>query len=136
MSDELPERVDESEFLDMSGDPAQARLLRKSLEQIARGGAGEALTEMARDVLSGRIGLRAAMDVSAYSEPAIEQAQAFKAEQWDALSQRERDDLVTEGEKLVEEQRRELAEERRQAQQQKATASPGARHQGGNWSLY
>ncbi|MFJ9847941.1 hypothetical protein [Streptomyces sp. NPDC101150] len=82
MPDDLPEKVDESEFLEMSRDPAQARLLRKSLEQIARSGTDGALPEMVREVLSGRVGLRDAVNISAYSDRLLEDVRKFKIFVW------------------------------------------------------
>ncbi len=130
---ESTRRVDESEFLEMSGqDPAQARVLRKSLEELASGRGGEALKEMAREVLSGRSGLRDAVNVSAYSDQLVAQA-APMAEKWAALSEAEREALAAEGERSIAEEQNRIDEERR--------ASPGdsgkkSRHDGRGWSLY
>ena len=66
-------RVDDSEFLEMTQqDPAQAKILRQSLEHLASGLGGPALKEMAQEVLSGRMGLREAANVSAYAEEAVQ----------------------------------------------------------------
>lgn len=127
-------QVDDSEFLDIAHDPAEARVVRKALEQIAGGGAGEAMKEMAQEILSGRIGIRQAVQVSAYSDAMAEKGQEFR-EQWDALSQRERDERVAQGEKFLEEQRHEIDEERREMQRQHSGSKMRARHSAENWSL-
>ncbi|WP_208857826.1 hypothetical protein [Streptomyces flavidovirens] len=119
---ESTRRVDESEFLEMSGqDPAQARVLRKSLEELASGRGGDALKEMAQEVLSGRAGLRDALDVSAYSDQLVAQA-APMAEKWAALPSAEREALAAEGE-------RSMAEELSAADGFPEVASSGYDHQ-------
>ncbi|WP_435209719.1 hypothetical protein [Streptomyces sp. bgisy034] len=132
-----PERqVDDSEFMEIAHDPAQARVLRKALEQLAGGGAGETLREMAKEVLSGRIGLREAVSVSAYSEAVMEKSQHFMRE-WEQLPERERDGLVAEGERYLREQQREIDDERREAQRgNNPGAGRNARHDGRGWSAY
>ncbi|UQA95878.1 hypothetical protein [Streptomyces halobius] len=139
MSDERePSRqVDDSEFMEIAKDPAQARVLRKALEQLAGGGAGEALQEMAKEVLSGRIGLRDAVNVSAYSEAITENSQHFMRE-WEQLPEKERHNLATEGERYMQEQQREIDDERREAQQRNnpGAGHKAARHNGSGWSAY
>lgn len=125
---------DDSEFLEMTQqDPAQVRILRQSLEHLASGLGGPALKEMAQEVLSGRMGLRDAANVSAYAEQAVEQA-APLAEKWASMSDRERDELAAEGERRLEDVRRQLDDERRaEAENRSGTKS---RHDGRGWSLY
>ncbi|MFG2193223.1 hypothetical protein [Streptomyces sp. NPDC048639] len=132
MPDEPQKKVDESEFLGITKDPAAARLLRKSLEAVAAGGAGDALKEMAQEVLSGRVGLRQAMDISAYSGQLVEQVHSVMEEKWDSLSEKEREELAAEGQRVLEKQRQEIEEERQQMQGQKSSKSSHA----GGWSLY
>jgi len=126
--------VDDSEFLEMTQqDPVQVKVLRQSLEHLASGLGGDALKEMAREVLSGRMGLREAADVSAYAEQAVEQS-APLAEKWAAMSDSERNALAAEGQRRLEEERRRLDEERRaESENQSGTKS---RHDGRGWSLY
>jgi hypothetical protein len=127
------ERFDDSELLEMTGqDPAQARLLRKSLEELASGRGGDALKEMAQDVLAGRAGLRDAARVSAYSEEILTQA-APMAERWAALSDAERADLAAEGERRIAETQAEIDDERRTALRDGGKKS---RHDGSGWSAY
>ncbi|MGA5564684.1 hypothetical protein ACPCUV_26435 [Streptomyces platensis] len=112
MRHEEPEKhVDESEFADMAGSPAEARAIRKALEMVAGGGAGGTLKEMAQEVLTGRIGLREALNVSAYAEQMVEQTQSVR-ERWDGLSEHEREAMAAAGEKYLEEQQREIDGER------------------------
>ncbi|MFM9366660.1 hypothetical protein [Streptomyces sp. Da 82-17] len=126
-------RFDDSELLDMSqGDPAQARLLRKSLETLAAGHGGDALKEMARDVLAGRSSLREAANVSAYSEQLIEQARPM-AEKWASMSELEREEVAAEGRRAIAAEQDEIDGERREAA---AEAAKKSRHDGRGWSLY
>ncbi|WP_327705028.1 hypothetical protein [Streptomyces decoyicus] len=111
MRNEEPEKhVDESEFADMAGSPAEARAIRKALEMVADGGAGGTLKEMAQEVLTGRIGLRDALNVSAYTEQMAEQAQPIR-ERWDGLSEREREAMAAAGERYLAEQQQEIDNE-------------------------
>ena len=127
-------RVDDSEFLEMTQqDPAQAKILRKSLEHLASGLGGPALKEMAQEVLSGRMGLREAADVSAYAEEAVVQS-APLAEKWAAMSDSEREALAADGERRLEEERRQLDDERR-TESEKGSGTK-SRHDGRGWSLY
>ncbi|MFE1781424.1 hypothetical protein ACFW9F_02215 [Streptomyces sp. NPDC059506] len=126
--------VDDSEFLEMTQhDPAQAKILRRSLEHLASGLGGDALKEMAQGVLSGRTGLRDAANVSAYAEQAVEQS-APLAEKWASMSDSERDALAAEGEHLLAKEQQQLDDERRAD----APNRPGekTRHDGRDWSLY
>ncbi|MFC7310072.1 hypothetical protein ACFQVC_38370 [Streptomyces monticola] len=130
-------RFDDSELVEMSqGDPAQARLLKKSLETLAAGHGGDALKEMAREVLSGRAGLRDAANVSAYADQLIEQA-APMAEKWASLSEAERDELAADGRRAIAAEQERIDEERRTT-----PGSPGegdgkkSRHDSRGWSLY
>jgi hypothetical protein len=132
--DSSGKRVDDSEFLEMTQqDPAQAKILRQSLEHLASGLGGAALKEMAQEVLSGRMGLREAADVSAYAEQAVEQA-APLAEKWASMSDSEREALAAEGEQRLAEERRQLDDERRAESENRSGAK--GRHDGRGWSLY
>ncbi|MFJ8633084.1 hypothetical protein [Streptomyces sp. NPDC093568] len=127
-------RVDDSEFLEMTQqDAAQAKILKQSLEHLASGLGGPALKEMAQEVLSGRMGLREAANVSAYAEEAVVQS-APLAEKWAAMSDSEREALAAEGERRLEEERRRLDEERR-ADSENGSGGK-SRHDGRGWSLY
>ncbi len=127
-------QFDDSELLEMSqGDPAQARLLRKSLETLAAGHGGDALKEMAQEVLSGRAGLRDAVNVSAYADRLIEQA-APMAEKWAALSEAQREELAAEGRRAIAAEQEQIDEERRAAPDK--GGSHKSRHDGRGWSLY
>ncbi|MFG2863264.1 hypothetical protein [Streptomyces sioyaensis] len=111
MPTEPEKRVDDAEFMEVSKDPAAARALRKALEQIAGGGAGGTLQEMAKEVLSGRIGLRDAVNVPAYAEAMVDQSQSVRNE-WASMSDKERGELAAEGGRYLEAQRAEIEEER------------------------
>lgn len=129
MSEQPDRQVDDAEFLDIAEDPVEARLLRKSLQQLAGGGAGDALQEMAREVLSGRVGLRDAVGVSAYGEALAECGQSFKDE-WDEKSENEREAMAAEGRSVVSQERDEMEQERRDANR----GGGGSRHDGRGWS--
>ncbi|MEU9049521.1 hypothetical protein AB0D37_03795 [Streptomyces sp. NPDC048384] len=127
-------RVDDSEFLEMTQqDAAQAKILRQSLEHLASGLGGAALKEMAQEVLSGRMGLREAADVSAYAEEAVQQS-APLAEKWASMSDSEREALAADGERRLEEERRQLDDERRTESENRSGTK--SRHDGHGWSLY
>jgi hypothetical protein len=128
-----PGRFDDSELLDMTRqDPAQARLLRKSLEQLASGRGGDALKEMAQDVLAGRSSLRDAARVTAYSEEILTQASPM-TERWAALSDAERAELAAEGERQIAATQAEIDEESRGSLRDGGKKS---RHDGRGWSAY
>jgi hypothetical protein len=132
---EPPKQVDESEFMDIAqNDPVRARNLRLTLEKLAESGSNETVKEMAREVLSGRLGLREAVAIPAYSEGLVESMQPFK-EKWAQLSDTEREELAAEGQRLAEEQERELREERDETQRNHRSSGGTSRHSGG-WSLY
>lgn len=123
----------DSDFLEFTqNDPVSARNLRLTLEKLADGVAGDTTREMAREVLSGRIGLREAVTVPAYSEALVQGMQPFK-EKWDELSDAEREELAAQGRHEYEEQERELREERA-AEERKRNGGKPPRHSGG-WSL-
>ncbi|MEV8435512.1 hypothetical protein PGH47_31085 [Streptomyces sp. HUAS 31] len=126
--------MDDSEFLEMTQqDPAQAKILRKSLEHLASGLGGPALKEMAQEVLSGRMGLREAANVSAYAEEAVVQS-APLAEKWASMSDSEREALAADGERRLEEERQQLDDERRTESENRSGTK--SRHDGRGWSLY
>ncbi|GAO08893.1 hypothetical protein TPA0598_04_05290 [Streptomyces lydicamycinicus] len=133
MADEQQKQVDDSEFLEITRDPARARVMRTALEQIAAGGRAGPLKEMAEEVLSGRLGLRQATTISAYADPLIEEFQTFKQE-WDSLSEKEREERAAEGARYIEDQRQEL-DAPHGAAHTGSGRSTKARHHGSGWSL-
>ncbi|MER6842878.1 hypothetical protein [Streptomyces platensis] len=135
MPGEPEKQVDEAEFLEISKDPAAARALRKSLETLAGGGAGETLKEMASEVLSGRLGLRDAVNVTAYSEALIENTQTARDE-WASMSESEREARADEGARYLEEQRSEIEAERRGGPVHGKGSNGKSRHDGSGWSVY
>lgn len=123
--------VDDAEFLSATRDQAQARALRKQLQQLAGGGAGSVLQEMAKEVLSGRIGLREALRVSAYAEALGERVHTFR-ESWEQMSSEERNAQQDEARRFLDAQREEI--EREQQEQQGPVGRP-PRHSGRDWRL-
>ncbi|MFF7190996.1 hypothetical protein ACFZAR_38630 [Streptomyces sp. NPDC008222] len=132
--DSSPEKMDDSELLEMTQqDPVQAKLLKQSLEHLASGLAGDTLKEMAQEVISGRLGLREAANVVAYTEQAVEQS-APLAERWASMSESERAALAAEGRRRLDEEQRQLEDEQRTEAEKRSSAK--ARHDGRGWSLY
>ncbi|MEU6098278.1 hypothetical protein [Streptomyces sp. NPDC047079] len=131
MADE-ERRIGDADLMDITHDEVRARALRKSLQRLAdsQGGNG-ALQEMAREVLSGRIGLREALRVGAYSE-ALGERVAQARQEYEQQSPEEREQQRAEAARYLEAQREEIEQER---QQQAARPGPGARHSGRDWRL-
>jgi hypothetical protein len=66
--------VADDELLDMAGgDPALAKVVRASLERLRDGAGDEAMRELARDVLDGRISLRSVASTRAYEDVFLDQ---------------------------------------------------------------
>ncbi|MBB1251818.1 hypothetical protein H3146_00335 [Streptomyces sp. OF3] len=129
-------RVDESELMDITGDPAHARVLRESLEKLADGVAGETLREFATEVLAGRVALRDAVRVPAYGDALVAGGRAFHDE-WSRLSEAERQLLAAEGDRLLESKEREMAAARRTAAERRQSGRQRrSRHDGRGWSPY
>lgn len=79
------------------GSPAYARVLEESLKRLAEGVGGQALAEMARDVLDGRVGLRRAVADGYYAAALTERM--FEFTDWYAgLSDEEREQHAREAE--------------------------------------
>ncbi|MBB1245769.1 hypothetical protein GL263_19725 [Streptomyces durbertensis] len=128
--------VDETELLEITGDPARARVLRESLERLADGIAGDTLREFATEVLAGRVALRDAVRVPAYGDALVAGGRAFQDE-WSRLSEAERQHLAAEGERLLESREREVAAARRAAAERRQDGSRRRpRHDGRGWSPY
>ncbi|MFG2092889.1 hypothetical protein [Streptomyces sp. NPDC048612] len=132
--EERDKYVDESEFSEIAKSPAEARAVKKALEMVAGGGAGDVLKEMAQEVLTGRIGLREALSVSAYTEQIAEQSDSVR-DRWDGMSERERDALAAGGDLHLEELQREIDEERAEKMHRSSPKGTVPRHSGGSWSL-
>ncbi|QLE71591.1 hypothetical protein FGW37_08240 [Streptomyces rectiverticillatus] len=77
------------EFVTPGRSADRARALHGVLQRLAAGSAGGALQEMAREVLTGRIGLRDAVRVGTYAEALGEGTRALCAA-WRALPEEER----------------------------------------------
>lgn len=131
-SEERDKYVDESEFSELAKSPAEARAVKKALEMVAGGGAGDTLKEMAQEVLTGRIGLREALNVSAYTEQVAQQSDSVR-DRWDGMSEREREALAADGARHLEELQREIDEERSE-KMRSGTSKSAPRHSGGTWS--
>ncbi|MEV6173936.1 hypothetical protein AB0L99_37700 [Streptomyces sp. NPDC051954] len=128
-------RVDDEEFISIARDPATARLLRKQLESLTDGRAGAVLAEMAKEVLSGRIGLRDAVRVGAYEQELLAGAEKFERK-WDEMSEKEKSQAEAEGVRLLREQQDEIDEERRNRQQHSVRPGQQSRHSANGWSAY
>jgi hypothetical protein len=65
----MSKEISDADLLDVADDPAQARRLHKALRTLADNpNADGTLKEMAREVLSGRLGMREALGSGAYLE--------------------------------------------------------------------
>ncbi|MGW2367806.1 hypothetical protein ACWCZ5_19760 [Streptomyces sp. NPDC001667] len=94
------QEVGHEEFLAPGRDRAQARAVRRGLQEMAEGGAGEVLQEMARDILSGRIGLREALRVGPYATALAERVRAAHAE-WGAMPAADRERHMAEARRFL-----------------------------------
>ncbi|MFI5749817.1 hypothetical protein ACIBBE_28700 [Streptomyces sp. NPDC051644] len=103
--------VGDEDFLEFTRDQARARALRKQLQQLAGGGAGGVLKEMAQELLSGRVGLREAMRVPAYSEALGERIRTFR-EAWEQMSPEEQEAQKEGAHRFIEAQNEEIELER------------------------
>ncbi|MEV4442311.1 hypothetical protein AB0K09_25545 [Streptomyces sp. NPDC049577] len=86
MPEQHEREVGYEEFLAPGRDRAQARAVHTALRELAAGGAGDVLQEMARDILSGRLGLRAALRVGAYADALGEHAHTVRSA-WERLDE-------------------------------------------------
>lgn len=124
--------VGDGEFLDIAKTPAQARSLRRALQKMAEGGAGGTLQEMAREVLTGRVGLRDAMNNSSYREALSERTrQGFEAVS--GMSDSDRMAAEQEGQRQLDEYQQEIDEE--EQQHHAGESGRTQRHSGRGWSL-
>ncbi|WP_431965574.1 hypothetical protein [Actinacidiphila sp. bgisy160] len=63
----MSKEISDADLMDVADDPAQARRLHKALRTLADNpNADGTLKEMAREVLSGRLGMREALGTGAY----------------------------------------------------------------------
>lgn len=118
--------VGDAEFMGLAKDEARARMLRKMLKNLAQGGGRDPLAAMARDVMSGRRGIREAIDGLPRSESLEVRFETFQ-QRWDAMSESERLAAERESSQYLDERRREIRAER------EAAGRPGAappRHRG------
>jgi hypothetical protein len=133
----MPEerQIGDADLMDIAHDQARARALRKSLQRLADNPSGNgALQEMAREVLSGRVGLREALRVGAYSD-ALGERIAQARQEYEQQSPEERDRQCAEADRYLEAQRAEIEQERQEAAERSATAQRRARHSGHDWKL-
>jgi hypothetical protein len=97
MSDE--NRLDQ-ELDRMAGSPALARAVKKQILALRDGVAGPQLAEMARDLLDGRIGLRAIASSDAYGQPLTEATSKYR-DWYENLDESQRDSLAAEAQRLT-----------------------------------
>jgi hypothetical protein len=130
MADE-ERQIGDADLMDITHDEVRARALRKSLQRLADSQSGNgALQEMAREVLSGRIGLREALRIGPYSE-ALGERIAQAREEYEQQSPEEREQQRAEALRYVEAQREEIEQERQEQQ----TTRSSSRHSGRDWRL-
>jgi hypothetical protein len=129
------QEVGDEEFLDIARDPARARTLRKSLQRLA-GSKDETLREMAREVLTGRIGLRQAMRTAAYREALQEGAKAGMRA-YEQMSSEERSAAEAEALRQLDENQQEIDREQAERQEGRGKGKRGrpAPHESRGWRL-
>lgn len=128
-------QIGDADLMDIARDEVRARALRKSLQRLADSpSAGGALQEMAREVLSGRVGLREALRVGAYSD-ALGERVAQARQEYEQQSPEERDRQRAEAERYLEAQRAEIEQEHQEAAERSGAAQHQARHSGRDWKL-
>lgn len=88
------------EFVTRGRGADRARALHGALQKLASGSAGDVLQEMARDVLTGRVGLRDAVRVGAYAEALGEGTRALRTA-WQELPEEERARYVDEARRAL-----------------------------------
>ncbi|TMU90720.1 hypothetical protein [Streptomyces sp. DASNCL29] len=104
-----PKYVGHEEFLSIAPDPGVALLIKKQLEGLAAGKGGEVLKEMATDVLTGRIGLREAMQVPAYEEELVTNIDKFQRH-WSDMSSEDRSQAQAVADRFLGDLRQEATE--------------------------
>jgi hypothetical protein len=130
MADKEPQ-IGDADLLNITRDEVRARALRKSLQRLADSQSGNgALQEMAREVLSGRIGLREALRVGSYSE-ALGERIAQARQEYEQQTPEEREQQRAEALRYLDAQRDEIERER---QEQHSDGSK-SRHSGKDWRL-
>jgi hypothetical protein len=122
-------RIGDADLMGITHDQAGARALRKSLQRLADSQSG-ALQEMAREVLSGRIGLREALRVGAYSD-ALGERIAQGRQEYARLSPEERRQQQAEAQRYLDAQREEIKQENEAA----SGSVRRPRHSGHGWKL-
>jgi hypothetical protein len=84
----------------VAGSPALAKAVKKQIIALRGGAAGPQLAEMARDLLEGRIGLRAIAESDAYAQPLIEATNKYQA-WYEELDEDERKNLTDSAQRLI-----------------------------------
>ncbi|WP_310726526.1 hypothetical protein [Streptomyces sp. N2A] len=112
--------VGDEEFMSLARDEAKARMLRKIMQNLSRGNEGDPLTEMARDVMSGRKGIREAIREAPQDESLLVRFETFQ-QRWDSLSESDRLAAEREARSYLEEQRQEIVTEREASQRASST---------------
>ncbi|MFJ6750750.1 hypothetical protein ACIQNI_21570 [Streptomyces sp. NPDC091266] len=115
-----PREVGDEEFMSLAKDEAKARMLRKMMKNLAKGESGDPLTELAKDVMSGRQGIREALNNAPQDESLAVRFETFQ-QRWDAMSEADRLDAEREGAKYLQEQRQEITAEREMAERKQTT---------------
>ncbi|MFI1739663.1 hypothetical protein [Streptomyces sioyaensis] len=131
----MPENeVGDEEFMALAKEQARARALRTSMQRLAGQGGNGALQEMAREVLSGRVGLREALQVGAYREALQEKAQVGMRA-IDGMSAAERSEAEAEGQRQLDAYQAEIDQEQSERGQTLgrggASGSGTGKHSGG-----
>lgn len=127
-------RVGDEEFLQIARDPAIARLLGKKLDALAHGEGGQTLREMAKEVLSGRLDLRQAVEIGSYEQEIISHMNETQRNV-DQMSSGEKMRAEEEGRRILDECQKEIDQEQREKSGSQVPQSR-KRHSAKGWSLY
>lgn len=107
-----PDEPENDPLLDIAqGDPALARHLRGSLQVLRDRAENDEFRQTVDEVLAGRADLREAISSPAFTSVLNPLVQRF-AEQYEELSEDEREQLAAQGEQQLAEERERIAQER------------------------
>lgn len=110
----MEQQVGYQEFQNVAQSPGEARLLHKAMGEIAKGGAGPLMQQMAKEVLSGRKGFREAFNDPAYTDELVSQTQGMQ-HRLAELSEDEKQEQAEQGRRLIEDEDRAIDDEASQA---------------------
>ncbi|MFG2224038.1 hypothetical protein [Streptomyces sp. NPDC048644] len=103
--------VGDEEFMSLAKDEAKARMLRKMMQNLAEGDTKDPLTQLARDVMSGRSSIQDAVRDAPQDESLVLRFESFQGS-WDTMSENDKWTAERAANAYLDEQRREIVAER------------------------